>query len=65
MPVSNAIRPLRNGKIYKGHSTNYSECIMTVKDNNVHRGSSTITCECLVTVDGIVKYGLIAMLLGP
>jgi hypothetical protein len=65
MPVSNAIRPLRNGKIYKGHSTNYSECIMTVKDNNVHCGSSTITCECLATVDGIVNYGLIAVLLGP
>lgn len=65
MPVSNAIRPLRNGKIYKGHSTNYSDCIMTVKDNNVHRGSSTNTSECLATVDGIVNYGLIAVLLGP
>jgi hypothetical protein len=62
---SDCLYTIANGKIYKGNSTSYSDCLLTVEGKKVYQGNSTGYADCLVTVDGIVKYALVAILIGP
>ena len=52
-------------RIYKGNSTSYSDCLFTVNGEKVYHGNSTSYSDCIATVDGIVKYFLVAVLVGP
>ncbi|MFM8493003.1 MAG: hypothetical protein ACKOA7_04635 [Bacteroidota bacterium] len=52
-------------KIYKENSSSYSDCLLTVEGKRVYRGNSTSYSDCIATVDGIVKYFLVAVLVGP
>jgi len=36
-----------------------------VEGKRVYRGNSTSYSDCIATVDGIVKYFLVAVLVGP
>ncbi len=62
---SDCLFTMVDGKIYTGNSTNYPDCLLTIKGNEVFRGNSTNYSDCLASVDGIVKYALIAVLIGP
>lgn len=52
-------------RIYKGNSISSYDCLLTVVGNKVYQGNSSSSYDCLATIDGIVKYGLIAVLIGP
>ena len=52
-------------KFYQGNSTSYSDCLLTIDGNKVYQGNSTSYSDCLSTVDGILKYYVVAILIGP
>lgn len=52
-------------QIYQGNSTSYSDCLLTIDGQKVYQGNSSSYSDCLATVDGIIKYHVIAVLIGP
>jgi hypothetical protein len=52
-------------KVYKGNSTSYSDCLLTIDGKKVYQGNSTSYSDCLATIDGILKYSIVAILIGP
>jgi hypothetical protein len=62
---SDCLFTVKGNKIYRGNSNNYSDCNYTIKENKVYRGNSKNYSDCLATIDGILKYSIIAVLIGP
>lgn len=62
---SNCLFTVAGDKIYNGNSTNYFDCNYTIKENKVYQGNSKNYSDCLATINGIVKYSIIAVLIGP
>ena len=43
-------------KIYRGDSTNFSDCLYTVKDDKIFKGNSTSYFDCVLTISGNKIY---------
>jgi hypothetical protein len=62
---SECMHTISENKIYRGNSSSYSDCLFTINGKKVFQGNSTSYSDCVVAIDSLIKYAVLACIIGP